>query len=72
MSKGNIHRITSFVEQRKTPFAVSRLIMMTGSNLRNFGPDAPDDPTVLRKLRKSLDTVLSDDELRELDTQLVA
>lgn len=72
MSKGNIHRITSFVEQRKTPFAVSRLIMMTGSNLRSFGPEAPDDPMVLRKLRKSLDAVLSDAELRELDMQLVA
>lgn len=71
MSTGNIHRITCFVEQRKTPFAVSRLIMMTGSNLRNFGPEAADDPAVLRKLKKSLDSVLSEVELRELDMQLV-
>ncbi len=72
MSTGNIHRITSYVEQRKTPFAISRLIMMTGSNLRSFGPDVEDDPAVMRKLRGALGAVLTDAEIRELEVQLAS
>ncbi|QRK04441.1 hypothetical protein JQX13_29785 [Archangium violaceum] len=61
-----ISRITSFVEKRKLGFGVARLIMMTGVNVRGFGPNDPDPPDALRRLERALPQLLTAQELMEL------
>jgi hypothetical protein len=71
MSLGQIHRLMSFVEQRHSTFAVTRLIMVTGVNLRAFGPDADDDPEVLQSLHRALPRVLSAEEAADAERESV-
>ncbi|WNG45519.1 hypothetical protein F0U60_16495 [Archangium minus] len=61
-----ISRITSFVEKRKLGFGVARLIMMSGVNVRSFGPNDPDPPDALRRLEQALPQLLTPQELKEL------
>jgi hypothetical protein len=61
-----ISRITQFVEKHKLGIGVARLIMMSGVNVRSFGPNDPDPPDALRRLEQALPQVLSAQELREL------
>ncbi|WNG35041.1 hypothetical protein F0U61_16320 [Archangium violaceum] len=61
-----ISRITSFVEKRKLGFGVARLIMMSGVNVRSFGPNDPDPPDALRRLEQALPQLLTPQELTEL------
>jgi hypothetical protein len=61
-----ISRITSFVEKRRLGFGVARLIMMSGVNVRSFGPNDPDPPDALKRLEQVLPQILSAPELREL------
>ena len=68
--KGTIHRIVKLVEQQKSPFAVSRLIMMTGIPVRQYDATAPDDPAALVKIEKALRELLTADELAELEQGL--
>jgi hypothetical protein len=65
-----ISRITSYVEKRKLGFGVARLIMMSGVNVRNFGPNDPDPPDALRRLEQALPHLLSTQELQELQNLL--
>jgi hypothetical protein len=66
-----ISRITSFVEKRRLGFGVARLIMMSGVNVRSFGPNDPDPPDALQRLEQVLPQILSAPELQEL-TQLLS
>ena len=68
---GHLFQITQFVEQRKTPFSVSRLIMMTGVKLRQFTATTPDDEAALQKVRQALPSVLVEAEIRELEAVLL-
>jgi hypothetical protein len=61
-----ISRITSFVEKRRLGFGVARLIMMSGVNVRSFGPNDPDPPEALRRLEQVLPQILTPQELQEL------
>ncbi len=61
-----ISRITTYVEKRKLGFGVARLIMLSGVNVRSFGPNDPDPPDALRRLERVLPQLLSDQELQEL------
>jgi hypothetical protein len=61
-----ISRITSFVEKRRLGFGVARLIMMSGVNVRSFGPNDPDPPEALLRLEQVLPQILSAPELQEL------
>jgi hypothetical protein len=61
-SYGRIFRILGWVDANKGGFAVSRLIMQLGVNLRSFGAEAKDDPKVLAKLWPALDILLSQEE----------
>ncbi|HEX8821818.1 MAG TPA: hypothetical protein VF794_17970 [Archangium sp.] len=61
-----ISRITSYVEKRKLGFGVARLIMMSGVNVRGFGPNDPDPPEALRRLEQTLPQLLTTQELQEL------
>ena len=65
-----LHLITEFVEQRKTSFTVSRLIMMTGVKLRSYLPESVDDPVVLKKIQHALPGILTPQELKELQALL--
>jgi hypothetical protein len=65
-----ISRITTYVEKRKLGFGVARLIMMSGVNVRNFGPNDPDPPDALRRLEQALPQLLSVQELQELQQLL--
>lgn len=66
-----ISRITSFVEKRKLGFGVARLIMMSGVNVRSFGPNDPDPPDALRRLEQALPQLLTAQELKELQGLLL-
>jgi hypothetical protein len=61
-----ISRITSFIEKRRLGFGVARLIMMSGVNVRSFGPHDPDPPDALRRLEQVLPQILTPQELQEL------
>jgi hypothetical protein len=61
-----ISRITSFVEKHRLGFGVARLIMMSGVNVRSFGPNDPDPPEALRRLEQVLPQILTPQELQEL------
>jgi hypothetical protein len=65
-----ISRITAFVEKRKLGFGVARLIMMSGVNVRSFGPNDPDPPDALLRLEQALPQLLSAQELQELTNLL--
>lgn len=70
MSTGNIAIIIREVERRRTAFAVARLIMLTGMNLRGFELFTEDDPAVLDRLRKVLPRVLDATELGEVEAMI--
>ena len=66
MSRGRIFVMVSGVERRRSAFAVARLIMLTGTNLRVFDAETEDDPVVFEKVRGALATVVSPAEAVEL------
>ena len=65
-----IFRMVAFIESRLTPFAVSRLIMMSGVPVRKYSRQSKDDPQDLRKVQAALKSMLSVRDLSELDTAL--
>lgn len=65
-----IFRIVAFVEKRLTSFAISRLVMMSGVSVRKYKSDSADDPQDLRKVRGVLSSLLSSEEVSELDMLL--
>lgn len=67
---GRIRQIVELLEQRHSPFLVSRLILMTGVRVREFTSDSPDDPTVLRKLEKALRTLVSESDMKVFEPLL--
>jgi hypothetical protein len=67
---GQIHAIVKFVEERKSPFAVSRLIMMTGVTLRNTTANSADPPEALNKVKSAVRELLTPEEWSELDEVL--
>lgn len=68
--RSRIHLIKTFLEQKKSPFAISRLIMMSGVSLRDTGPDSHDDPDSLAKVEASAMEMLTHDEQTELENYL--
>ncbi|MEW5847395.1 MAG: hypothetical protein AB2A00_01230 [Myxococcota bacterium] len=64
MSK--LHTITRYVEEKRTSFTVSRLIMMTGVKLREYTPSSLDDVNALKKVEQALPALLEPRELEEL------
>lgn len=69
--ESQIFRIVTFIETRLTPFAVSRLIMMSGVPVRKYEKFSKDDANDLRKVRAVLKTLLNAHDLSELEQQLV-
>lgn len=63
---GEVYRIVKFLEERKSAFAVSRLIMLTGLRIRKYHATSPDDPDVLRRIDAALPQLLSPEEIAEL------
>jgi len=61
-----IYVITGYVEKRKSGFGVARLIMMSGVNVRGFGPQDPESPDALERVKQALTQLLSPQELKEL------
>ncbi len=70
MKGSEIFQIVVFVEARRTTFAVSRLIMMSGVSVRKYQKDSVDHPQDLRKVRSALRALLDDAEIVELDDLL--
>ncbi|HND12037.1 MAG TPA: hypothetical protein PKI49_13760 [Pseudomonadota bacterium] len=68
--ESQIYRIVVFVESRLTPFAVCRLIMLSGVSVRKYGRVSIDDPQDLRKVRAALRALLNPRELGEIDALL--
>ena len=61
-----IHLITSYIEKRKSGFGVARLIMMSGVNVRGYGPQDPEPTDVLERVKQVLNQLLTPQELKEL------
>lgn len=61
-----IHLITSYIEKRKSGFGVARLIMMSGVNVRGYGPHDPEPADVLERVKQVLTQLLSPQELKDL------
>ena len=61
-----IHLITSYIEKRKSGFGVARLIMMSGVNVRGYGPRDPEPADVLERVQQVLTQLLSPQELKDL------
>jgi hypothetical protein len=59
------------VEERHTSFAVARLIMMSGVQLRKYGETTVDDPDDIHRLAVAVRSVLPSDA-PELERELVA
>ncbi|WP_224362607.1 hypothetical protein [Hyalangium versicolor] len=59
--------ITQFVEKRKTGFGIARLMMMSGVNVRSFGPHDSEQPEPLARVQQALPELLSEKELQELE-----
>ena len=54
-----IHAITQLVEKERGPFGVSRLIMMSGVPIREYGPETPDENgEAIRKVAEAAISVL--------------
>jgi hypothetical protein len=70
MSYGTIATIIREVEQRRTAFAVARLIMMTGVDFRDFQFASEDDDRVLTRLWKVLPNVLSAAEISDIESKI--
>lgn len=68
--ESQIYRIVAFVEARLTPFAVSRLIMLSGVSVRKYGRVSVDDPQDLRKVRVALRSLLNARDLGEIEEML--
>lgn len=66
MSKGRIHRILRYLEERHTSFAVSRLIMASGVPVRKYGPESDDNEKVIDQIRLALRGILSEAELQRM------
>jgi len=61
-----IHLITGYIEKRKSGFGVARLIMMSGVNVRGYGPHDPEPADVLERVQQVLSQLLSPQELKDL------
>jgi hypothetical protein len=61
-----IHLITSYIEKRKSGVGVARLIMMSGVNVRGYGPHDPEPADVLERVQQVLTQLLSPQELKDL------
>jgi hypothetical protein len=49
-----IYRVVKYVEEHFSPFAVSRLIMLSGVKVRLYGEHAADDPQDFHKVWRAL------------------
>jgi hypothetical protein len=68
--ESQIFRIVAFVEAKLTPFAISRLIMLSGVSVRKYVKFSKDDAGDLRKVRAAVKTLLSASDHRELEESL--
>jgi len=67
---GELFWITSFVESKKTAFAVARLGMYTGLPLRSFTETSEHQPLELARAFKAVLNLLDTAEQRELEAYL--
>ena len=65
-----IFQIVRFIEQRHTPFAVSRLIMLSGVKVRQYFEDSVDSLPDLAKVRRAARQILSPADQAELGPAL--
>lgn len=59
--------ITQYIEKRKSGFGVARLMMMSGVNVRGYGPQDPEPPESWERIQQALPDLLSAQELQELE-----
>ncbi|MRG98033.1 hypothetical protein [Polyangium spumosum] len=71
-TKGGIYQAVRLLDQKHGSFFISRLILVTGVNLRSFDSSSVDDPVIAEKLIKALRPLLSPAELDGLMPLLVA
>jgi hypothetical protein len=63
---GTIHQIVRYLEEHKSAFGVSRLIMLTGIPVRKYSAQSEDETEALRKVIEALPAILNAHEIEEL------
>jgi hypothetical protein len=63
---GTIYGIVRWLEEHKSAFVVSRLIMLSGIPVRKYTLHSEDEEEALRKVTEALPAVLSAREIEEL------
>jgi hypothetical protein len=57
-----IYWITRFLEEKRTGFAVARLIMLCGVHVRGYEADSVDQPDELQRVQQAVETLLDEPE----------
>lgn len=65
-AQGGIYSVVRQLDRKQGSFFISRLILMTGINLRTYDASTHDDPHVVDKLVRALRTLVRPAELDEL------
>ena len=66
-TQSRISGIAEFIARRKSPFALARLIMMSGVAIQDYQAGRPDDPGDLAKVQRAARSLLTADEIHELE-----
>jgi len=67
-----IHRMTRFLEEKRTGFAVARLIMLCGVHVRSYDADSVDNPAELHRVQQAVESLLDEPDRRALAKLLSA
>jgi hypothetical protein len=65
-TQGSIYSVVRQIDRKQGSFFISRLILMTGINLRTYDASTHDDPHVVDKLVKALRSLVRPADLEEL------
>jgi hypothetical protein len=58
-----LYRTVEWLERSQSPFAIARLIMMSGINLRKIGPSDPEDRRSMIRIEQAARSILSTADL---------
>lgn len=65
-----LYQVVDWLEQSQSPFAIARLIMMSGVNLRKIKESDPEDRRLMLRVEQAARAILSDSDLQTLRTKL--
>ncbi len=54
--------MTRFLEEKRTGFAVARVIMLCGVHVRGYEADSVDKPDELKRVQQAVESILDESE----------